>query len=151
MEAAQVIQRYLKIPLFSDPEVFAACARISPGPTLIWNIFTFCSWEHCSTSENLTHALYFQRFSFWLSSILPVPYESKHEILTCRDTVERLKICIELMKVIYLHVFFFTTRFLMMMMMIPFTTRSLNYRTFPFAKHFTVHQQNICSNLSILC
>jgi hypothetical protein len=44
-------------------------------------------------------ALSTQRFSFWLSSILPVPYESKHMLLTCTDTVERLKICMALMKV----------------------------------------------------
>jgi len=39
-----------------------------------------------------------ERFSFWLSSILPVPYQDKHDLLTCQDTKQRLRLCSALMR-----------------------------------------------------
>uniref|UniRef100_A0A7S1E1Q8 Uncharacterized protein n=1 Tax=Hemiselmis andersenii TaxID=464988 RepID=A0A7S1E1Q8_HEMAN len=39
-----------------------------------------------------------ERFSFWLSSILPVPYGDKHCLLTCLNTTERLTLCRDLMR-----------------------------------------------------
>eukprot|EP00283_Hemiselmis_rufescens_P017291 CAMPEP_0173445108 /NCGR_PEP_ID=MMETSP1357-20121228/33607_1 /TAXON_ID=77926 /ORGANISM="Hemiselmis rufescens, Strain PCC563" /LENGTH=260 /DNA_ID=CAMNT_0014411241 /DNA_START=38 /DNA_END=821 /DNA_ORIENTATION=+ len=39
-----------------------------------------------------------ERFSFWLSSILPVPYGDKHSLLTCLNTKQRLSLCRDLMR-----------------------------------------------------
>jgi len=68
------------------------CGRLFEGMMARVGLLSDIEASHGSRPEEP------QKLSFWLSSVLPIPYEFKHSLLTTRSTRDRLGACRRLME-----------------------------------------------------